>query len=341
MDRVILVEVRDRRMHLRARQRLAHFPAAIGRAYDNDIIVDDRYVDAHHALLSLDDDGVVVIEDLGSVNGLRDGLQGARQARLRLPSGGVARIGETVLRVVDERHTVARAVPLAAESRLARTFRRAGPAWLAIAGSLLALMLFTWSTQFAKDGGAVALSGTSTLFAMLAVWAGIWTFAGRAAGARGQFRTHLAIAALALLALTVWVGCVEYAEFLWPEVHVWPVLRAIGYALIIAAMLAAQLSLVTVYSRRRRLLAAGGLALVLVGLVKIGEWSEADDFDSAVHYSDVLRPFGATMAHTVSMDQLFQDARGLQRALDTGAGRDARDDSTAAAPTESRSETPP
>lgn len=341
MDRVILVEVRDRRMHLRARQRLAHFPAAIGRAYDNDIIVDDRHVDAHHALLSLDDDGVVLIEDLGSLNGLRDSPQGAKQARLRLPSGGIARIGETVLRVVDEGHTVARAVPLADESRLARTFHRAGPAWLAIAGSLLALMLFTWSTQFAKDGGAVALSGTATLFVMLAIWAGIWTFAGRATGARGQFRTHLAIAALALLALTVWVGCVQYAEFLWPGIPVWPVLRPLGYALIIAAMLAAQLSLVTVYSRRRRLLAAGGLALVLVGLARIGEWSEADDFDSAVHYSDVLRPFGTTMAHTVSMDQLFQDARGLQQTLDAGAGRDARGDSTAAVPTEFRPETPP
>jgi hypothetical protein len=340
MDRVIVIEVRDRRMHLRTRQRLIRFPVSIGRAYDNDIIVDDRYVDAHHARLSLDDDGVVVLEDLGSVNGLRDGQQGSRQSRLRLPSGGMARMGETVLRVMDEGHTVARAVPLADESRVARMLRRPGLAWLAIAGSLVAQLGITWSTRFGSDGGTTALGGASTLFVMLAVWAGIWSFAGRGAGMRGQFRTHLAIAALALLALTLWVGGVQYAEFLWPELRIWAVVRAVGYAAIIAIMLAAQLSLVTVYTRRRRLLAAAGAAVLLVGLVKLGEWGEADDFDSAVHYSDVLRPFGTTMAHTVSMDQLFEDARGLRDALDAGAGREAGANSTAAAPAGFRSETP-
>jgi ABC-type multidrug transport system ATPase subunit/CRP-like cAMP-binding protein len=42
---------------------------ALGRAVDNDIVLPSRGVSAHHALIRGNDNGVVVIEDLGSTNG--------------------------------------------------------------------------------------------------------------------------------------------------------------------------------------------------------------------------------------------------------------------------------
>lgn len=334
-----MVEVRDRRLHLRARQRLDHFPASIGRAYDNDVIVDDRYVDPHHAVLTLDDDGVVVIEDLGSVNGVWDRARGQRSARLRLASGGGARLGETVLRVLDVGHTVPRAVPQPAEGRLVGLLASPRAAWLAVAGALVLSLVLAWLRQYEGEHASTLVNAGSYLFLGLCLWAGLWALIGRAQARRARFLTHLAIASLALAIATLWGTAANVVEFLWPETPVRPVLESAGSLVVVAAALGAHLSLVSTLSRRRRMLAAAAAALLLLGLVKLGDWSSEDEFDNALHYSSVLQPFGAGLAHTVTLDRFLDDAGELRADLDSLAAR--RNRATAATLLESHSGTAP
>ena len=339
MDRVIIVEVRDRRQHLLSRQRVERFPVRIGRAYDNDVILDDRHVDAHHAVLSLDDDGVVAIEDLGSINGLRDGARGAISPRIRLVSGGSVRLGETVLRVLDAAHSVARAVPLAHESRIARLVRAPGAAWIAIGGSLLLSMLMASFRLYDGESAVAAVSAAFLVLALLSVWAGIWAIVGRAQGGRAGFLTHLAIASLATAAGTLWTAATGYLEFLWPDLPGRSILESVGTGAIFIAALSAHLSLVSTLPHRRRLLTAGAVTLGLVGLVAVGELSDSSDFDNGLHYSDELRPVGASIAHTVTLEEFLRDAGRMQPELDSLAREN--DDSTASGPTGRHSETAP
>ncbi len=339
MDRVIIVEVRDRRQHLLSRQRVERFPVRIGRAYDNDVILDDRHVDAHHAVLSLDDDGVVAIEDLGSINGLRDGARSAISPRIRLVSGGSVRLGETVLRVLDAAHSVARAVPLAHESRIARLVRAPGAAWIAIGGSLLLSMLMASFRLYDGESAVAAVSAAFLVLALLSVWAGIWAIVGRAQGGRAGFLTHLAIASLATAAGTLWTAATGYLEFLWPDLPGRSILESVGTGAIFIAALSAHLSLVSTLPHRRRLLTAGAVTLGLVGLVAVGELSDSSDFDNGLHYSDELRPVGASIAHTVTLEEFLRDAGRMQPELDSLAREN--DDSTASGPTGRHSETAP
>ena len=336
---MIIVEVRDRRQHLLSRQRVERFPVRIGRAYDNDVILDDRHVDAHHAVLSLDDDGVVAIEDLGSINGLRDGARGAISPRIRLVSGGSVRLGETVLRVLDAAHSVARAVPLAHESRIARLVRAPGAAWIAIGGSLLLSMLMASFRLYDGESAVAAVSAAFLVLALLSVWAGIWAIVGRAQGGRAGFLTHLAIASLATAAGTLWTAATGYLEFLWPDLPGRSILESVGTGAIFIAALSAHLSLVSTLPHRRRLLTAGAVTLGLVGLVAVGELSDSSDFDNGLHYSDELRPVGASIAHTVTLEEFLRDAGRMQPELDSLAREN--DDSTASGPTGRHSETAP
>jgi len=96
---VILVEVLDRRFHVGQRLRLERLPAVIGRAYDCDVVLDDPYADARHARLAEEEGGVLVVEDLGSANGLFEDGRPARVERVRLAPGTVVRVGQTSLRV--------------------------------------------------------------------------------------------------------------------------------------------------------------------------------------------------------------------------------------------------
>lgn len=336
---MIILEVRDRRLRLLARRRLERFPVRIGRAYDNDVILDDRHVDAHHAVLYLDDDGVVVVEDLGSVNGVRDGMRGSPSSRVRLVSGGMVRLGETVLRALDAGHAVARAVPLAHESRLARLVRTPSAAWIAIGGSTLLSMLMASFRLYDGESAVAAVSAAFLVLALLSIWAGIWAIVGRAQGGNAGFLTHLAIASAATAAGTLWMAATGYLEFLWPDFPARSFIESAGTCAIFIAALSAHLSLVSTMSRRRRLLTSSAVTLGLIGLVAVGELGESSGFDNGLHYSDELRPVGRGIAHTVTLENFLSDAAQMRSELDSLA-RD-EDDLTESAPRERRPETRP
>src|SRR4051812_12074673 len=56
----------------------------IGRGYDNDVIIDDSYVAAHHLRLVREEGGGLVAEDLGTANGLYIGEEKRPSARVAL-----------------------------------------------------------------------------------------------------------------------------------------------------------------------------------------------------------------------------------------------------------------
>ncbi|WP_049580625.1 FHA domain-containing protein, partial [Streptomyces sp. SBT349] len=84
--------------------------ARVGRSAEADVPLDDPDVSRAHCAIELAPDGSVTVTDLGSTNGtLLDGAP-VRRGPLPVRSGGLLRIGESVLRVVAER--TARRLPL-------------------------------------------------------------------------------------------------------------------------------------------------------------------------------------------------------------------------------------
>jgi len=114
MERVIVVEVLDRRGRVRDRVRLSRLPAFVGRAYTNDVVLEDRFVSPQHCAIRETESGEMVVEDLDSLNGVKV-LTGAPSGSLTVRSGDRFRVGETILRLVDGAHPVAPAEPLPAD----------------------------------------------------------------------------------------------------------------------------------------------------------------------------------------------------------------------------------
>ena len=121
---MIWVEILSRHRDVAARFRITGPDVRIGRGYDNDVIVDDPYVAAQHLHVFRDETGQLVVEDLGSANGMfLDGGK-SRLARLTVDGRQPIRIGQTYLRVRDLNHAVE-------PERLARPQWRILPAVLA------------------------------------------------------------------------------------------------------------------------------------------------------------------------------------------------------------------
>ena len=71
----------------------------IGRTPDNDLQIDSRFISRHHCQLVTGNDGVTVIEDLNSTNGIL--VQGKRVRRHTLRDGDVVSLGQHDLQYVD------------------------------------------------------------------------------------------------------------------------------------------------------------------------------------------------------------------------------------------------
>ena len=91
------VEMLARNGEVLHRHRATSLPIRVGRAYDNDFIVDDDHAAAHHVEIGAGPDGTLVLRDLGSRNGVVHGRRRVQQ--VVLDGDTVVRMGHTSLRV--------------------------------------------------------------------------------------------------------------------------------------------------------------------------------------------------------------------------------------------------
>ncbi len=94
MDQVIWVEILSRRRDVAARYRFEGPEIRIGRAYDNDVVLDDPFVAANHVRLFRSADGELIAEDAGSANGLFLDRDKQRQERIVIDGERPIRIAQ-------------------------------------------------------------------------------------------------------------------------------------------------------------------------------------------------------------------------------------------------------
>jgi hypothetical protein len=197
---VIWVEILSRHHEVLARHRVEGDEARIGRAYDNDIVLDDPFVAPHHLLVFRADDGALIAEDLQSSNGLFD-AQGQRVVHLALEGDRAMRIGRTLLRVRDAAFAVAPERTIDPPSRNARTAVVLAAAVAAFTG----VELWLGSTEETRISSWLA---PVLLYAgLILAWTTGWALLSRLFGGAARFSTHLCIALAAALLMHVfdWV----------------------------------------------------------------------------------------------------------------------------------------
>jgi hypothetical protein len=232
MGAVMWIEVLSRHGEVAARERIDAAEARIGRAFDNDVVVDDPHVAPHHLRIFRGADGELVAEDLGSLNGLYSEHGAKRVAQLPLAKEPGIRIGRTTLRVHDALHAVAPERPL--------TPPRAHARWAATLGAgLLALFLLVqWLNLTAEPGANVVLLPLLGLVTALALWTSFWAVLSRIFFGQARFALQMRIAVTAFLALLLWGQLAETLSFglAWREMAeyaplgAWAVLAATCYA---------------------------------------------------------------------------------------------------------------
>ena len=194
---MIWVEILSRQREVLARHRIPGDALSVGRGYGNDVVLDDPHVAPDHIRVARDDSGRLVVEDLGSLNGLYLDGNRRRLDRLVLDGDAPIRIGQTVLRIRDAAHAVAVERPLVTE-------RRRWPLPVLLGLIILGIELIgAWRGDFREYKPATYIQPLLVVIAAVAVWSGAWTLLSRIVARAARFEAHLLIGLAAMLTISV------------------------------------------------------------------------------------------------------------------------------------------
>ncbi len=283
------------------------WPLTIGRALDNDIVLDDPYVAARHARLQTDAHGRLQLLALPGLNGLRIGRRrlAPGQAVAVAGDGAVVQIGQSRLRVRLPGEALAAERPLPRGTLV-------GP--LLVGAALLAYWAaYSW---IELDPGADFSNWLPDFLGLpisVAVWCGGWALLSKLFQHRFDIGGHLRIALPWLLAFTLFGS-------LWSELaaavnapRLWLLSQPI-MVLLLAAMIHAHLRrLLPAYPRA---VSAAVVALTLGGgLLSMASTYRSTDRLLAAPYMSTLPMPALRLAGTVPPEQLVQAMQPLATRL--------------------------
>ncbi|HJT97555.1 MAG TPA: FHA domain-containing protein [Rhodanobacteraceae bacterium] len=205
----IWVEILTRPHDVAVRHRFASVPVTVGRAYDNDVVVDDPHVAAHHLRIDRDENGVLVAEDLGSLNGLYVDRERTRRAHAVLDAEHELRIGATTLRVRPTTHEVP------PEQPFARGLGYWLPAIACVAGVFALAALDLWLSETGEPKAIRYFTPLLIIAVIVSVWTAGWSVVARVFTGKARFGLHFLIGAAGMLVFSAYDQAAEMGAFAW------------------------------------------------------------------------------------------------------------------------------
>jgi FHA domain len=322
-----MVEILDRRGGVRHRVRLVAFPASLGRGYQNDVILDDRYIDSAHARVEWDGGGALVLIDQQSLNGLVDLATGTRVTRLPVRSGTEVRLGRTTVRFVDPTDPVDPAVAEAAQRgrQLVGVSALRDVAIAAGTGLLLGLNNYLQATGRVRMSGVVGEVLTALL--VVAAWAGAWALVNRITQQRFRFLEHFVIACVVIAAYTFTNSLAGYLRFLFPGSVQWETGASLIGIFIAIAGLAAHLARVSLMPWERRWLWSAGVIGILGIVTVLSEHGDKPEFGASTEATP-LKPLSTPLIPSETPAQFLKQVDELRQGIDELSERMAARDET-------------
>ncbi|HEY7647583.1 MAG TPA: FHA domain-containing protein [Methylomirabilota bacterium] len=219
MEPVMLVEVLDGHGRARVRHRIAasgvEGACTVGRSAECDVVLDDPFVAAVHARITVNTDGDVFVSDLDTVNGVEirgQRLHGVQRERL---VKGVVRVGRTRLRV----RTAQEVIPPERVDRGRLSWPTPSAEGKVLGAgfsvSLAATVFAVWTnTERSRDLSTALVMGLLTTLAMAGLWISLWALASRVAYGESRWVRHattLFVAYAGLLVVDLMVEIVNGA----------------------------------------------------------------------------------------------------------------------------------
>jgi len=330
MEAVMVVEVLSGHHRVRTRY---HFGAVggearctVGRSVACDVVLDDPFVAAVHARISVDTEGRVTVTDLESINGIEIAGRRRRGGEPAELDGGVFRVGHTRLRVRTAREVVA---PERAD--------RGGSAWWSrgtelkalAAGSVMSIaatVFEVWtSTTQPRELSTALVTTLLALLGLTGLWIALWALASRVAFGESRWVRHAGIVAAAYAVVSVVTGLVDVVNGAL-GLHLSPVVGPLLVAIAVSIALSAHL--VNASPMRARLALGIGVTIPFV-ILAVVLWTQARSQNRSSSYvgdRDLVVPPALVMRRGESLERFATDLSDLRGKADANRAFVERED---------------
>ncbi len=308
------LEVLDRSGHALHRVRIERLPFRIGRALDNDLVLDDVHVSPHHA--EVRDERGLVLADLGSTNGCLVGP--TRTAQVELFGRTEFRLGHTQLRFrsIDETLAPTQIDPIA-NSRT-QSLNRVRWAMPIVA---LALALFAsdvWLASNEEQTAAKILSGTLPSLLVLLLWSLSWALVNRVIAHRFNYLGHLSVVTVGALASTLSDDLLGVLGFAFSIDDALASAATLIGAAIVAGVIFGHLRLISRGSSKRLWVPSTAMGLAFLAVTQLPD-SAGDDFSTEPSLGLSLHTPSWALGKAQDADDFFSEANDLVDAVDEAA----------------------
>jgi hypothetical protein len=315
----IVVELLDRAGLVVARHRCNELPVRLGRAYDNDVIVDDPFAAPNHLRIERRADGALVARDMGTRNGMH-----AVSTRWRsLWQSAAKRSNEIVLTpdtLVRAGHSTFRVRPIdqaVAPERLdttAHAWEGLRPAIVAFAMLTLLAMFNAWSADTTTQENFVYETNIALVLGTMVVWAGGWALLNRLFAGRARFGRHFLIGAAGAVAsfvLSLAMQLLAYAFSLEWATRFDTYLNLVLLSIVVYFHVATITPLSVSFARRF----AVAFALLAIGLFGLYRYATQHQFGDSLYMTSIQWP-AIRMVTPVSTDAFVKEIADLKSRAD-------------------------
>ena len=309
MAAALILEIMTRGRGQPQYRRVRQFPYRIGRGYDNDLILPDDTVSAHHVQLERDVDGALRVRNLSHENGTRLGHRKLGYVPEMLTAPATLQLGHTQIRVLTPDVAVAPARrPQAVPGSLALVER------LPFALVLL-MLLFIMEVMFAllhqvepQPLKTVLLNKAPELLAPL-LTAVVTGFISRLLLHRWRFGLQLTIACVGFILGQLTIELLQRVSYYYSSNEIASVLNVVLAATLFTGLFAWQLRAFSTLSGRRSVITAIAIAWPLLALFGVQSIVREPDFRSQPPLHLQLHVQDVRQQPTLTLDAFLATSR--------------------------------
>ncbi|PIQ99135.1 MAG: hypothetical protein COV66_14750 [Nitrospinae bacterium CG11_big_fil_rev_8_21_14_0_20_45_15] len=151
MERIIVELLHAKGLIPESRRIFNQESIALGRAYSNDLILDDLYVSPNHIIIS-QENGCLQLQDLASENGVKvNDNPSIQDQTISIESGDIVSIGKTRLRIVLSSHPIE---PTRVLNKSINKYKSLDHPWAPVLSYLIFTGLLLWF-EYMKNPGEI------------------------------------------------------------------------------------------------------------------------------------------------------------------------------------------
>ena len=311
----VIIETLDHNRLPRYCRGFDRLPLNVGRAYDNDVILLDPYICAHHIIVG-EDGGGWFIEDTSTHNGTYINGKKMTSKKVYILSGDTVTIGNTRLRILSPHHPTKPVLRLTQTNKIFKGIRR--PLWAFVLTAVLILLDFL--DLYLESDETLPFQRyfwQATIFIVLVIiWVSIWAFVGRLMRHRTQFAALLSTNVIFILFLYVASTVSSHIGFIFSsnvvELSVWASFFGIGFAV----LLFENLTIATRLSFRKKIIASIGVTALIFLTITLAYFAYKDEFNPTPEYYKTIKPPYVKPLRVASPDQFIEKGKNIFKALE-------------------------